>query len=448
MTQRNGGRSADMGTTSWSRGLDYFWGKLPKDKMLFVHMLILILASILLVFSSTAKMAYSTASSSTVAGHLTNQITYICISLGAFVAAYAIPIFVYRYLAPLVFAGSLGLTLAAILFGSSINGAARWIQIGPFSFQPSEALKVATMVLLAWSMSKIAANSRAEKARVERAGGGRKELSAVQDLTTLKLSPDISFSQPYVDFDGMKSGFFHIVLPIVAACGIVITAHTSAALIIGLSSLFVLVYGGIRIKEILALILYAGVAFVLYVVAGFGRASTVVGRLLTWTDGAETGGAAAIAVEQLADTERAMIAIHNGGWTGLGAGQSLMRAEMIHPESDYAFAFLTEEMGLLISLFLVLNYIWIFFRAYLIFQDSENQFASYMVLGLGSLIVVQALMHVAVSLGIMPEMGLTLPIISRGGTALIFCCASIGIMMRASYENDVEKAKADDELED
>ena len=131
-----------------------------------------------------------------------------------------------------------------------------------------------------------------------------------------------------------------------------------------------------------------------------------------------------------------MIAIHNGGLLGEGAGQSAMRVEMIHPESDYAYAYFVEEYGIILAGILLMLYLWIFFRAREIFVRCGTAFPGLLVLGLALMITCQALLHVMVTVNLMPETGQTLPLISRGGSSVLFTVIALEMILIVSRQND------------
>ena len=181
-----------------------------------------------------------------------------------------------------------------------------------------------------------------------------------------------------------------------------------------------------------------GLAFAAAMLAGLlnlGRSETAGGRVETWID-LWTKPQTEKPIDQLTDTERSMIAIHNGGILGEGAGQSAMRVEMIHPESDYAYAFFVEEYGIVLALLLLLLYLWIFFRAIEIFRRCGTAFPGLLVLGLALLITCQALLHIMVTVNLIPETGQTLPLISRGGSSTIFTAIALGMILSVSRQND------------
>jgi cell division protein FtsW len=121
---------------------------------------------------------------------------------------------------------------------------------------------------------------------------------------------------------------------------------------------------------------------------------------------------------------------------GEGAGQSTSRVLVIHPESDYAYAFFVSEYGIILGLILMLLYIWIFFRAMDISQRCTTPFPTLMTLGLGLLITGQAILHILVQTYILPETGQTLPFISRGGSSLIFTTIALGVIISVSRSNE------------
>ena len=130
-----------------------------------------------------------------------------------------------------------------------------------------------------------------------------------------------------------------------------------------------------------------------------------------------------------------MIAIRNGDIYGEGAGHSTSRAVVIHPESDYAYAFFTSEYGFIAAVVLMLLYLWITFRAIEICRRCTMAFPTLMTAGLGLLITCQALLHILVQVNIIPETGQTLPLISRGGSSLLFTSMAMGMILSVSRTN-------------
>ena len=139
------------------------------------------------------------------------------------------------------------------------------------------------------------------------------------------------------------------------------------------------------------------------------------------------------------DAFRAKMAVHNGGPLGVGAGHSVMRARLTHPESDYLFSLVVEELGSIIAFIIILLYLWIFFRSIEICRRCTTAFPTLMTAGLGLLITCQAMLHILVQVNLIPETGQTLPLISRGGSSLLFMSLALGMIISVSRTTSYTK---------
>jgi cell division protein FtsW len=256
-----------------------------------------------------------------------------------------------------------------------------------------------------------------------------------QKIATLQIVPTLKFWRWNTPKQKRiwKQGGIPIFLPIVLSCMVIMPAHTSSAILVFGISLVMLFIGRVDIREIWRIIKWALVGAAFVAVLGLGRSHTAGGRIETWID-VWTQDRTKVAVQDLSDTERAMIAINNGGIMGRGAGQSSMRVEMTHPESDYAFALFVEEYGIVIAMILIALYVWVFFRAIEIFRQCPEKYPSLLSLGIALLITIQALLHIMVSVNILPETGQPLPLISRGGSSLLFTSAGLGMILGVSRQ--------------
>ena len=384
------------------------------DRVLWVIIIALMTISVLVVYSSTAKMAYNPRSAITTAEFLRSQLVLLAICVVALFVVHRINSLTYRRLTNLLWWVSIILTAAVYFTGATTNGAARWISIAGFQFQPSEMLKITLIMYLANQLAK--------------------RQSTIREM---QIVPSIMFwrwntpKQKRIWRDGGR----YIFAPIVLTCAVILPAHTSSAVLAFAISLAMLFIGRVRWIEIWRVIQWAlvGVAFV--AVLGLGRSHTAGGRISTWIE-LWTTDRTEIPVEDLSDTERSMIAIYNGGILGRGAGQSAVRVEMTHPESDYAFAFFVEEYGIGIAMILVALYVWIFFRAIEIFERCPKKFPAMLSLGVALLITGQALLHIMVTVNIIPETGQTLPLISRGGSSLLFTSIGLGMILSVSRQTE------------
>ena len=412
-------------TSEQKRGL-----RLPTgDRVVWIVTVVLAVISILVVYSSTAKMAYDAHTIRTTAHFLNQQLIMLLLGVCGLVIAYRFNSRFYNQAAPWLYLLTLGLTLLTYFMGQTTNGAARWLPIGPFQFQPSEALKVATIMFLARQLA-------GRQSKIDR----------------LNIVPSLKFWTWWKDRTQQRiwlEGTIPILAPVVIACAVILPAHTSSAALLFLVACVMMLIGRVRLAELSKLMGYALLAFALMMMLNFGRSETAEGRLSTWVK-LWVLPQDQKPIDELTDTERSMIAIHNGGVLGEGAGQSAMRVEMIHPESDYAFAFFVEEYGILLALALMMLYLWIFFRAIEIFRRCGTAFPGLLVLGLALMITSQALLHIMVTVNLVPETGQPLPLISRGGSSTIFTLIALGMILSVSRQNEEQshdKPKSESILE-
>ena len=412
-------------TSEQKRGL-----RLPTgDRVVWIVTVVLAVISILVVYSSTAKMAYDAHTMRTTAHFLNQQLIMLLLGVCGLVIAYRFNSRFYNQAAPWLYLLTLGLTLLTYFMGQTTNGAARWLPIGPFQFQPSEALKVATIMFLARQLA-------GRQSKIDR----------------LNIVPSLKFWTWWKDRTQQRiwlEGTIPILAPVVIACAVILPAHTSSAALLFLVACVMMLIGRVRLAELSKLMGYALLAFALMMMLNFGRSETAEGRLSTWVK-LWVLPQDQKPIDELTDTERSMIAIHNGGVLGEGAGQSAMRVEMIHPESDYAFAFFVEEYGILLALALMMLYLWIFFRAIEIFRRCGTAFPGLLVLGLALMITSQALLHIMVTVNLVPETGQPLPLISRGGSSTIFTLIALGMILSVSRQNEEQshdKPKSESILE-
>ena len=386
------------------------------DRTLWIIFTVLIVTSILVVYSSTAKMTYEVASNMSLFDALQKQVMYVMGAVFAIFITHKIGHHrIFRW-SHLIYFAALAATIATYVVGEKTNDAARWLNLGFFRFQPSETLKIATILLLARVMDQ-----------------------RHKTINTLNILPTSLKFRSKEQLDIIRNNTIPLLGPVVVACAVILPAHTSSALIVFIASLTMLYIGRVRIKEILkfvALISLFGVLGIgLMKATETGRTGVAKGRVEQWYD-YWFGDTVAKNISEISDTQRALIAIHNGKLVGEGAGQSTSRVLVIHPESDYAYAFFVSEYGIIMGLILMLLYIWIFFRAMDIGQRCTTPFPTLMTLGLGLLITGQAILHILVQTYILPETGQPLPFISRGGSSLVFMTIALGMIISVSRTNE------------
>lgn len=398
------------------------------DRTLWIIILVLCIFSILVIYSSTGSLAYKKYDGDTNV-YLIRQLKYTCLGLVVAVVVHWIDYkYFLRYGIWLYFFASV-LMLMTFTKGDSVaelNDASRWIRYGGLTFQPADLLKVTTVMMLARALSR-----------------RQHIIDKIEVLPSL-----LSFGNRKSKSKRNRAIFLNntipILLPVAFAMFLVMFSSLSTALIIGGTCFMVLVIGRVRLYELFSMIGYAMVmlivAFLFMKVTGTGRAETWESRISTFVSGAETPKASNHEMDPGEyQKHQALIAVASGWLTGKGPGNSTQRSNLPHPYSDYAYAFIIEEYGIIVAILLLGCYLWIFSRSIVIFRRCEAPYPSLLVLGLGLLISLQAFLHMMVTVGYGPVTGQPLPIISLGGSSLIFTCFTLGVMQSvARVENKKE----------
>jgi cell division protein FtsW len=387
---------------------------LPGDRVLWVIVAMFFAISMIVVYSATSQLAFKGGSTGE---FMQKHIGTLLMSAVIMFGCYCMGARLMRKFTWICYVGALLLTISAYIFGNATNDAHRWLNLGFIRFQPSELLKIGTIMLLSARLS----------ARQQR----------IKMMHLLPSTFDVrkwnSERERSIIFDEVMP----IVMPIALACAVILPAHTSSAIHLYIVSIVILFIAGIRWKEILKLTIVAAITGML-VIFTIGRGGVVISRMMShFGFGNKKELVHKSIMDKYTDSDRSQMAIHNGGFFGVGAGRSVMRARLTHPESDYLFSIMVEEFGLLISFFVVLLYLWLFFRALRIFEKCEWVYAGILVVGLALLITSQAFLHIAVNLGVLPETGQNLPFLTQGRTGMF--CASIAVGIILSISRQVEQ---------
>ncbi len=381
---------------------------LPGDRVLWVIVAMFFAISLVAVYTASSKLGFS---EGTMDSELRRHFTTICISAAFLFGCYLVGANIMRTFTRVAYLGAFVMTLIPY-FQAPINGAHRWLDLGFFMFQPSELLKIATIMLLAARLS--AKHHMIKKIHLLpttfdiRKWGSERERSIIFD----EIIPVIS--------------------PIALTCMVILPDATSSALHIFFVSLIMLFIAGIRFKEIAKLVVVAALVG-LSILFTIGRGDTVVRRIGSWMRierfiNEDDGGSK--------DTYYSKMAIQNGGFFGVGAGRSMMRTKLMHPESDYLFAIVVEEFGLLLSSVIILLYLWLFFRSLRIFERCEWLYAGLLAVGLALLVTSQGFLHISVALGILPETGQNLPFLTHGRTGMFCASIAVGIILSISRQSE------------
>ena len=230
--------------------------------------------------------------------------------------------------------------------------------------------------------------------------------------------------------------FEQTLLPLWLPVGIVITlilpANLSTAVIVFTMVFLLCFFGGYPFKHLLVILGISLVAFTLFVLAAKAFPDAMPNRIDTWVSRIENFSSPVEGGSGNYQIERAKIAIATGGVTGLGVGKSVMKNFLPQSSSDFIYAIIVEEFGLVGGVVVISLYLIILFRLMLIARRANTIYGKLLVIGVGLPVIVQAFINIGVALNVFPVTGQTLPMISSGGTAALMTCFAFGVILSAS----------------
>src|SRR4051812_34012976 len=373
-----------------TRGDKYIWGLV----------VLLALTSLLVVYSATGSLAYKMYKGNTEV-YLFRQLSFIVLGLTLIYFLHRVNYTLYSRVSLILYLISVPLLVYTLFFGAEINEGSRWIKLPVINmtFQTSDFARLALFMYLS------------------------RQLSRKQEVIK--------------DF---KKGFLPVIIPIVITCALIMPANLSNALLTGATALLLLFIGRVSVKHILlvmciALIPIAIIVSVAVTTYKSDSKSNVadnlqsVGRFSTWVKRVQD-----FIYTKDSDVpyqvQQANIAIANGGVLfGLGPGNSRQRNFLPQAYNDFIYDIIIEEYGLLGGAFVIFIYLVFLFRCIRVFRRCPYAFGAFLALGLSFTLVIQAVANMAVNVNIVPVTGVTLPLISMGGSSFLFTCAAIGIVL-------------------
>ncbi len=381
--------------------MDFKLGKIFKgDKVIWIIILLLSLLSLLVVYSSTGALAYRKASGNTVY-YLVRQLFFISFGVGfILLMVNIIPVKIYSALANYMVYFSIALLLFTFVLHSVgiIGGSGRTLSLGPISFQPSEIAKISLIMFAAKVL-------------------GRKQ----------KTQEDLF------------KAFKRIIIYTIIVCGLIFMSDFSTSALLFATIMSMLFIGRIPAKY-WAMVIAVGISVValFYFTADFfpdkvARVHTMKGRIERYING-DPGSEKGIT-----QADYAKLAIYEGGIVGKGPGHSDVSNYLAAAYSDFIFAIIIEEYGLVIGAGVMFLYLVFLFRAVVIVRRSTRTFPAFLVTGLSLLLVYQAMINIGVSCGLLPVTGQPLPWVSLGGTSLIFTSIAVGCVLSVSYQNQEDR---------
>lgn len=368
------------------------------DKVIWTIVVFLSLVSLLAVYSATGSLAYREQGGHT-EYYLFKQLSVLGMGLLIIYFAHRVNYTIYSRAAQIGFIISIPLLVYTLAFGSNLNEASRWIRLPVINltFQTSDVAKLAIFMYVS------------------------RQLSKRQHVIT--------------DF---KKGFLPIIIPVGIICVLIMPANMSTALLLGASCMLLCFIGRVPIKFLAAMV-GAGVILILLMFA-FAAITGIELRTKTWLKRIEHFSNKDDS-EIPYQVQQANIAIAGGGLLGKGPGNSTQRNFLPHAYSDYIYATIIEEYGIFGAFLILMAYMLLLLRSIRIFRLCPYAFGAFLAVGLSVTLVIQALTNMAVNVGLFPVTGVTLPLVSMGGSSVLFTSLAIGIILSVSRNVDELEGK-------
>jgi cell division protein FtsW len=362
------------------------------DRSLAWAALLLAALGLIMVYSASIATAESNRyTGNSAAWFLMRQAIFLGIALVAAVMVFLVPARLWQQAAPIIFLAGVALLVAVLLpgVGREVNGARRWLALPLFSVQPSEIMKLAAVLYAA-------------------------------DYTVRKHAVLKSF----------KKGLLPMLAVMLVVSWLLLREPDFGALVVIAASAFALLFlGGMNGRHFLALLGMLAAGFVVLVLSSPYRMHRIFGYMDPWSEPFGRG-------YQLS---HALIAFGRGEWFGVGLGASVEKLHYL-PEAhtDFLLAVLAEELGFAGVLAVIVLFAWIVARAFAIARQAssrERHFAALAAQGIGIWLGFQAFINMGVNMGLLPTKGLTLPLMSYGGSGLVVNFVALAILLRIDWEN-------------
>jgi cell division protein FtsW len=362
------------------------------DRSLTWAALLLAATGLVMVYSASIATAESSRyTGNNPAWYLARHGAFLGVALCAAIAVFLVPAKWWQLAAPWLFAGGVGLLVLVLVpaIGREVNGARRWLDVPLVSVQPSELMKLAAVLYAA-------------------------------DYTTRKHAVMKSF----------KKGLLPMLAVMLLVSWLLLREPDFGAfVVIAVSTFAILFLGGMNGRHFAALLAMLGAGFVLLILSSPYRMQRIFGFMDPWADAFGRG-------YQLSHS---LIAFGRGEWLGVGLGASVEKLHYL-PEAhtDFLLAVIAEELGFIGVAMVIGLFVWIVARAFAIGRQAflhERHFAALAAQGIGVWIGFQALINMGVNVGLLPTKGLTLPLMSYGGSGLVVNCVAVALLLRIDWEN-------------
>lgn len=369
-------------------------GRFPLDWWLLVATLALLVLGLVMVMSASVSIAERQTGDPFY--YLWRQGAFVLLGMLLGTAVLQVRLVYWERMGPYFLLFGLVLLIVVLLIGREVNGSVRWLGLGPFNLQPSELMKLFMVVYLAGYLVR-----RGEEVRSSAKG----------------------FLKP---------------MALVGLVGVLLLAEPDfgAAAVITATVLGMMFLGGVRLWQFgLLFAVMLGAAALLAISSPY-RMARLTSFVNPWADPFNSGF----------QLTQALIAFGRGEWLGVGLGGSIQKLFYL-PEAhtDFLFAVLAEELGLLGAMVVIGLFAVLVWRAFVIGQaaiQAGNRFGGYTAFGIGLWLGMQAFINLGVNMGVLPTKGLTLPLMSYGGSSIVVSCLACALLLRVSHEHPVEKRPA------
>lgn len=359
--------------------------------LIWVTVLLLSFGMVMVYSASIAIAEASRSTGNSAVYYLSRHAAYVLVSLVAGAMVFQVPVRIWQRAAPILFV--VGLILLALVLipgiGREVNGSRRWLPLGVANLQPSELMKLCAVLYAA-------------------------------DYTVRKAA----------FMHSLRKGFLPMAGVMLLAGGLLLREPDFGAFaVITVIAMGILFLGGMNWRLFAGLIVMLLIGFLLLIWSSPYRMQRVIGFMDPWADPYGKG-------YQLS---HALIAFGRGEWFGVGLGASVEKLFYL-PEAhtDFLLAVIAEELGFAGVLTLTLLFAWIVWRAFAIGRrasDLERPYAALVAQGIGLWIGVQTIINMGVNMGVLPTKGLTLPLLSFGGSAILATCCALAVLLRIDWEN-------------
>jgi len=373
---------------------------LKGDKVLWVIIILLSIFSFLPIYSASSNLVY-VIGKGTPWSHLIKHFMILSIGFILIYSMHKIPHNYFKGISILLLPITVLLLIYTFSIGTTIDGtiSSRWIQIPiiGLSFQTSSLAFLVLMIYTAYYLAKI-----------------------------------------YDKNKTFKSTLIPFWFPVLLIISLIIPSNLSTAGLIFISVILLSFIGGYPIRFLISIFLLAFLFISIFIISAKAFPDKIPNRVDTWISRIENFNNKNDSKGNY-QIERAKIAIASGEVFGLGAGKSRMKNFLPQSSSDFIYAIIVEEFGLIGGIFIIVFYLLILFRITVISFKAKTIFSKLLVIGLGLPIIIQAFINIGVALQVFPVTGQTLPLISSGGTSAWMTCIAIGIILSVSIDNGIKK---------